>query len=113
MSVPSGQKQFALKVLQRLLAWVTVHTQSDHDQRRLERWRQKHADLIGYVHAHQHELWPGEAEEDETEEFVNEDILNSIKKLDPEQFDDTFDDLNQLAEFLALVADVKPERDEN
>jgi superfamily II DNA or RNA helicase len=106
------------RLLQRLLAWVTVHSESEHDQRRLERWKQKHGELIGYVHAHQHELWPDEAEEDQAEEYLDEDILNSIEKLDPELFDvaaildDTFDDLNQLAEFLGLLADVQPESDD-
>ena len=106
------------RLLQRLLAWVTVHTQSDHDRRRLERWKQKNAELIGYVQAHQHELWPTEAEDDQVEEFLTEDILNAVPRLDPEKFDvgaildDSFDDLNQLAEFLELVAKVKPERDD-
>jgi superfamily II DNA or RNA helicase len=106
------------RLLQRLLAWVTVHTESEHDQRRLERWKQRHGAMIGYVHAHQHELWPDEAEEDEAEEFLHEDILNSVEKLDPQHFDvdaildDCFDDMNQVAEFLGLVAEVKPERDD-
>jgi superfamily II DNA or RNA helicase len=106
------------RLLQRLLAWVTVHSESDHDRRRLERWKQKHAELIGYVQAHQKEFWPDEAEEDEVEEFLTEDILNAVEKLDSEQFDvgaildDTLDDLTQLAEFLELVAKVRPERDD-
>ncbi|MGH8020559.1 MAG: phospholipase D-like domain-containing protein, partial [Opitutaceae bacterium] len=61
------------RLLQRILAWVTVHSTSDHDQRRLERWKQKNDELTGYVHAHQQELWPDEAEEDEAEEFLDED----------------------------------------
>lgn len=106
------------RLLKKLFAWVTVHAESDHDKRRLERWKTKHADLIGYVHAHQHELWPDEAEEDEVEEFLEEDILNAVEKLDPELFnidnimDDTFEDLNQLAEFLGLLSNIKPEKDD-
>ncbi|MEI7636600.1 MAG: helicase-related protein [Syntrophus sp. (in: bacteria)] len=106
------------RLMLKLLAWVTVHTETDHDKRRLERWKIKNAELIGYVHAHQHELWPDEADEDEVEEYLTEDILNSVDKLDPELFnidaiiDDTFDDLDQLAEFLELLADAKPERDD-
>jgi hypothetical protein len=106
------------RLLQRLLAWVTVHADSDHDRRRLERWKIRHGDLIGYVQAHQHELWPEDAEEDQAEEFLTEDILNSIERLDPAEFDvgkimdDAFDDLNQLAEFLDLLTEVKPERDD-
>lgn len=106
------------RLLQKILAWVTVHTESDHDTGRLDRWKQKHGDLIGYVHAHQRQLWPDEADEDETEEFLSEDILNQVEKLDPNEFDvdailnDCFEDLNQLAEFLSLVSEVKPERDD-
>lgn len=106
------------RLLRKLLAWVTVHAQSDHDQRRLERWKTRYAELIGYVQAHQQELWPEEADEDEVEEFLSEDILNAIDHLDPEQFDvdaildDTFDDLDQLADFLNEVARVKPARDD-
>ncbi|MDD5268353.1 MAG: helicase-related protein [Methylococcales bacterium] len=106
------------RLLQKLFAWVTVHAESEHDLRRLERWKIKNAEIIGYVQAHQYEIWPDEAEEDEAEEFLTEDILNAIEKLNPEEFDigeimdDTFDDMNQLAEFLGLLAEVKPERDD-
>ena len=106
------------RLLQKLFAWVTVHCESEHNQRRLERWKLKHAEIIGYIHAHQQELWPEEAEEDQAEEFLSEDILNAVEKLNPDEFkvdeilDDTFDDLDQLAEFLAEVAKVKPERDD-
>ena len=106
------------RLLQKLFAWVTVHAESDHDLRRLNRWKAKNAEIIGFVQAHQHELWPEEAEEDQAEEFLTEDILNAIDKLKPEEFDiaaimdDTFDDMSQLAEFLGLVSEVKPERDD-
>lgn len=106
------------RLLQKLLAWATVHALSEHDQRRLERWKLKHAQLIGYVQAHLQELWAEDADEDEVEEFLTEDALNAVEKLDPAQFkideilDDTFDDLEQIAEFLNEVAKVKPERDD-
>ena len=106
------------RLLKKLFAWVSVHSESEHDKRRLERWKTKNAELIGYVHSHQHELWPDDAEEDEVEDFLEEDILNAVEKLDPELFkideimDDTFDDLDQLAEFLGLLEDAKPEKDD-
>jgi superfamily II DNA or RNA helicase len=105
------------RLLRKLLAWATVHSESDHDQRRLERWKQKNSDLIGQVHNLQGDFWPDD-EEEETEELLSEDILNSVEHLNPLEFDvgaildDTFDDLSQLAEFLNLVSDVKPERDD-
>ena len=106
------------RLLQKLLAWITVHSDSDHNKNRLERWKSRHAELIGHVVAHQNELWPDEADEDEAEDFLSEDILNAVEKLDPEIFkvddiiDNTFDDLEQLAEFLKLVGEVHPKRDD-
>jgi hypothetical protein len=106
------------RLLQKLFAWATVHAETGHDLRRLNRWKMKNSEIIGYVQAHQHELWPDEAEEDQAEEFLAEDILSAIEKLDPEEFDigaimdDTFDDMTQLAEFIRLLSEVKPERDD-
>lgn len=106
------------RLLKKLLAWATVHATSDHDRGRLERWRLKNAELIGYVQAHQMELWPEEADEDEVEDFLDEDVLAAVERLDPAQFDvdaildDTFDDLNQLADFLREVGRVTPARDD-
>jgi superfamily II DNA or RNA helicase len=106
------------RLMKKLLAWVTVHAETEHDKRRLDRWKLRHSELIGYIRAHQSELWPDEADEDQVEDFLDEDILNSVEKLDPEKFavdnilDDTFDDLDQLAEFLDLLSDAKPERDD-
>ncbi|MFZ1509333.1 MAG: helicase-related protein [Anaerolineae bacterium] len=106
------------RLLRKLLAWVTVHVTSEHDRRRLERWRIKNGELIGYAQAHQLDLWPEEADEDEVEEFLNEDILGAVERLDPAQFDvdeildDTFDDLDQLVDFLREVGRVTPDRDD-
>jgi Helicase conserved C-terminal domain len=97
---------------------VTVHADSDHEQRRLERWKIKNGDLLGM---HQRVFWPQddeEAPEDKVEDFLNEDVLSQVDKLNPAEFDvgaildDTFEDLNQLADFLHLLADAKPERDD-
>lgn len=106
------------RLMQKLLAWVTIHSQTDHDTRRLESWKIKHGTLINYTQSHNHELWPDEADEDQVEEFLNEDHLAAIEQLDADLYrideiiDDTYDDLDQLAEFLNLLADAKPERDD-
>ena len=106
------------RLLKKLLAWVTAHVRSDRDRSRLERWQIKNAALIGYAQAHQLELWPEEADEDEVEEFLDEDVLSAIERLDPALFDvdaildDSFDDLTQLADFLREVGRVTPERDD-
>ena len=106
------------RLLQKVLAWATVHAESEHDQARLERWKVKNQKLIGYVHEHQKEFWPHDADEDQAEDLLREDVLNQVEKLDAEQFDvdkildGCFEDLTQLSEFLHLLADIKPERDD-
>ena len=106
------------RLLQKLLAWIIVHSQNDHNKRRLERWKLKHGDLINYTQSHNHELWPDEADEDQVEEILTDDHLAAVKQLETglykidEIIDDTYDDLDQLAEFLNLLAEAKPERDD-
>ena len=106
------------RLLQKLLAWITVHSKSDHDLRRLERWKIKHGVLINYTQSHNHELWPDDANEDQVEEFLTDDHLAAVEQLDADLYnidaiiDDTFDDLDQLAEFLDLLSEAKPERDD-
>jgi superfamily II DNA or RNA helicase len=106
------------RLLLKLLAWVTVHAQTEHDKKRLDRWKTKNAELISFVQANQKELWPDEGDEDEVEDFLGEDVLNAVEKLNPDEFDvdsildDTFDDLDQLADFLREVARIKPEHDD-
>ncbi len=106
------------RLLKKLLAWATVNAQTDHDRARLERWRLKNARLLDYAYDHQLEFWPEEPDEDEVEDFLDEDVLAAVDRLDPELFDvdaimdNTLDDLEQLAEFLRLAGKVKPERDD-
>ncbi|MDR2674788.1 MAG: phospholipase D-like domain-containing protein [Opitutaceae bacterium] len=107
------------RLLKKLLAWIEAHTEpgNGHNQRRLERWKLKNAGLIGYVHAHQQELW-GDNDAEPTEDFLTDEEIDLVEKLDPDSYniddilDDTYDDLDQLAEFLGLVGEVKPEKDD-
>jgi superfamily II DNA or RNA helicase len=106
------------RLMQKLLAWVTVHAASEHQHRRLERWTKKHEDLVGFIHEAAPKLLPEESEEDQDEPILTEDILNKVEKLDASHFDiegifdDTLDDLEQIAEFLKFADKVRPEKDD-
>lgn len=113
-------EQSCWRLLRKLLAWVEVHTSSDHDRRRLERWKLKNDKLIGYATAHQQELWPSDESgtDDEDEDFITQDDLDAIDRLDPalykvdEILDDTFDDLDQIVTFLEYGGKVDPAKDD-
>ncbi len=106
-----------IRLLHRLLVWAEVHASRAHDKARLDRWKTKHSkllELLGHSDAVQHKLWPDDEEEDQ---FITDDDRSAIEKLDAaiyrieDMLDDTLDDLEQVAEFIKLVGDVRPERD--
>lgn len=106
-----------IRLLHRLLVWVEVNATRDHDINRLDRWKTRNAKLLkhlGHSDAVQRSLWPDDEDEDL---FITDDDRSAIEPLDPAIFhigdmlDDTLDDLEQVAEFLKLVQEVRPERD--
>lgn len=106
------------RLLLRLLAWVTKHSETDHEKRRLERWKLQHAELIGYVHEHQRELFGEEDPEDADEDIVTEEMLEDIEYLSREEYkveeilDDTYLDLDEICDFLEELSKFKPQHDD-
>lgn len=106
------------RLLIKLLAWSEKHSQTDHEKQHLTRWKQKHADLIGYVHEQQRELFPDEDEEDADEDLITPDMLEDVDELPRDEYDvhrileDTREDLNQVAEFLEELRKFKPQHDD-
>jgi len=104
------------RLLVKLLAFWTKHAETDAEKRNLDRWKRQNADLIGYVQEHQHELW-GEDESDETDDLVDEDMLDDVQYLDraeyriEEMLDETHFDLDEIAKFLAELQKFKPRHD--
>ena len=94
------------RLLIRLLTWVTRHSETDAERRRLEIWKTKHADLIGYVHQQQLELWGEEEPDDADEDVITDELLQDVEQLRRDEFRvedilaDSYEDMNQLVEFL-------------
>ena len=103
-------------LLRKLLAWIEVHAETPHEKRQLEVWKRQNAELIGYIHEHQHELF-GDAEDDLDDDVIPQEMLEDVKLVDRTQFnvgdiiDDTLSDLNQLAIFLRELREFKPSQD--
>ncbi|MBM4045392.1 MAG: SWF/SNF helicase family protein, partial [Planctomycetes bacterium] len=89
-----------------------------HEKAQLERWKRRHGELIGYVHDRQRELWADEDPEDADEDFVTDEMLEDVDQLPRDQYKveeiiaDTFDDMDQLAEFLDDLSDFKTQHDD-
>jgi superfamily II DNA or RNA helicase len=103
-------------LLLKLLTWVTKHSQTEHEKRRLDRWMTRYGDLIGYVRESQRELFGEEEEPDE--DVITDEMLEDVEELSREEYkveeilDECFDDLDQLAEFLNELRQFKATHDD-
>src|SRR3989337_4123994 len=73
------------RLLLKLLAWVTRHSETDHEKKRLALWKLQHDDLIGYVHERQQELFDEETE-DVDEDIITEEMLEEIEYLKRDEY---------------------------
>ena len=106
------------RLLQKLLAFLHVHSESDAEKKRLERWRAQKADVLGYVSHRQLELWGEEGEEADDEDVVPQEMLDTVERLDraeyhvEEMMSETFLDLDQIVEFLDEARKFEPKHDD-
>ena len=105
------------RLLLKLLAWITRHSETEAENRRLEIWKRQHDKLIGYVHSRQLEFWGGD-EEDADEDIITEEMLEDVEYLPRDEYNvedilaDSYMDLNQIAEFLNELQKFKPRHDD-
>ena len=104
------------RLLLKLLAWATKHSETPREKSRLDRWKNQHADLIGYVQKRQLELW-GDDEEDADEDIITDEMLEDVEYLERDEYAvedilaDTFLDLDQIVEFLEELRKFRPRYD--
>jgi superfamily II DNA or RNA helicase len=104
------------RLLLKLLAFVQKHSETEKEKDRLDRWLTRHADITGHVHQRQRELFGEDDEADE--DLVPEEMLEAVEYLPREEYDvpemlnDTFQDLDQVLEFLRELRKFKPKQDD-
>ena len=107
-----------LSLLRKLLAFVEKNGNTDHQRKRLERWRRQHGEVLGYVHDHQYELLDEEGNEDADSDIVTEEMLEAALELDPAEYkvdeilDETYLDMDQIIEFARELKKFKPSHDD-
>ncbi len=105
------------RLLRKLLAFATKHSETEAEKRRLERWQLQHAELIGYVAERQRELF-GEDEDEPDEDIVTEEMLEDVVDLPRADYKigemllETFLDLDEIAKFLDELRRFKPKHDD-
>lgn len=104
-------------LLQKLLAWAEVHSETRGQKDRLEKWKLRHKDLLGYESNKQYELYAQAQEDEPDEDVVPPELLENVEKRSPDEFNipeilaDTYNDLDQIVEFLTELRKFKPRND--
>lgn len=106
------------RLMRKLLAFLEVHSQTESEKSRLDRWKRQHADLLEYVAQRKLQFWEAEEEEEAEEDVVPQEFLDAVRRLDRKEFDvveimqETFLDLDQIASFLEETRKFEPRHDD-
>ena len=106
------------RLLQKLLAFLEVHSERDAENRRLERWKAQNADVLGYTAQRQLDLWGEDGQEADDEDIIPQEMIDAVERLDRAEYDveemmsETFLDLDQIAQFLNEARKFEPKHDD-
>lgn len=93
------------RLLRKLLAFLEVHSETDSEKRRLERWKSQNAEILGYAATRQLEFWEDD-DSDPDEDVVPQEMLDAVEPLNREDYNvaemmsETFLDLDQIVQFI-------------
>jgi superfamily II DNA or RNA helicase len=99
----------------KLLTFIERHTSTDQETRRLDRWKDQHADVIAHVKEGQSAA--DLEDEDAGEDLITPEMLEANEALDDgtyrvgEIIDETYLDLDQLSRLLDILKDFTPAQD--
>ncbi len=106
------------RLLRKMLAFVEVHSETDAEKRRLERWKVQNGEVLGYARERQLELWGEEGDEADDEDVVPQEMLDAVERLERSEYDvremisETFLDLDQIVQFLREARKFEPKHDD-
>lgn len=106
------------RLLQKLLAFIEVHSETTTEKKKLERWRTENAETLGYARQREFELWGEDRDESDDEDVVPQEMLDAVERLDRADYDvsammaETFRDLDQLVHFIAEARQFEARHDD-
>jgi len=106
------------RLLQKLLAFLQIHSETDAEKKRLERWKAQNSEILGYSAHRQRMFWGEDRDESEDEDIVPQELLDAVDQLDrneyrvEEMMSETFLDLDQIVQFLDEARKFEPKHDD-
>ncbi len=120
-SVYAFEKSLDL-LMRKLLAFVEIHSETESEKKRYDRWKRQHASVIGYHPENQLGL-PFNDEDDEAdadEDVIPQELLDAAaeRRLSRDEYDvieilsEVYLDLDQISQFLDLTNRFTPAQDD-
>jgi superfamily II DNA/RNA helicase len=106
------------RLLQKILAFLAVHSETDAEKKRLERWKTQNAEILGYAVKKQLEIWGEDGDEAVDEDIVPQEMLDAVERLDRKEYEveemmsEAFLDLDQIVQFLEEARKFEPRHDD-
>lgn len=106
------------RLLQKLLAFVQAHCETDQEKNMLELWMAENAEVLGYGAARELEIWEESEKEVEDEDIIPQELLDKVERLDRSKYDvegmifETMADLHQIVRFLNEARKFQPKHDD-
>ena len=106
------------RLLKKLLAFISVHSETEPEKRRLERWKNQNADILGYARQREFQYWGDGEEEDPDEDIAPPEFLNAVERFDRNEYDvvemvnEAMLDLDQIVKFLEEARKFEPKNDD-
>ena len=106
------------RLLRKLLAFIEVHSETESEKRRFDRWRAQNVEILGYTTQRQLDLWNEDDDEAEDEDIVPVEMLDAVERLDRDEYEveemisETFLDLDQIVQFLNEARKFEPRHDD-
>ena len=106
------------RLLKKLLAFLEVHSETDAEKRRLERWKAQNAEILGLALQREFDLFGADPAGLDDEDIVPPEMLDEVERLDRKEYDveemisETFLDLDQIVQFLGEAGKFQPRHDD-
>ena len=106
------------RLLMKLLAFIEVHSETEGEKKRLDRWQAQNAEILDYIRQRQRDIWIDDDDEAEDEDIVPVEMLDAVDRLDRNEYEveemisETFLDLDQIVQFLNEARKFEPRHDD-
>jgi len=106
------------RLLKKLLAFLEVHSETDPEKKRLDRWKAQNSEILSYAVQRHMGFWGEDGDESEDDDIVPQELLDAVERLDrneyrvEEMMSETFLDLDQIVQFLDEARKFDPKHDD-